>query len=243
MEQISPSINETFDRKIEKYLNEEKGGKLAANYGSLLYQKIYQIFSVLKCLSNLFSDVARIREHALMAIQKDTDIVYLLTKIKEISKFKSLFFNKYQTKLFEHFQKERINSFGRERTNVRTTSLNFMNKNSRRKSIFEQKSKKRETYKHMELYDSFSLVWDKNVEDERNFNLNEKILKEFDKELMEIFKDRWAKEKHITEFNTSNSSSLVDVIGRPSLPLKPSEFKKAHKKRTIEFDKLIKERL
>ena len=176
-----------------------------------------------------------------MAIQKDTDIVYLLTKIKEINKFKSLFFNKFQTKLFEHFLKERISASGRERTNVRTSSLMFMKKNDRRKSFIENKFKKQEIYKQIiELYDCFSMVWEKNDEYDDSKKLNDKILKLFDKGLMDIFKERCAKDKNLSEIS-SRAASQVDVL-KTSIP-KPSEFKKAQKKKTIEFDKLMKEKV
>ena len=235
------TMNENFDRKIEKFIEDEKGGKLSSSFGSLIYQKIYGFFSVFKYFAIFFNEIVRIREHALMAIQKDTDIVYLLTKIKEINKFKSLFFNKFQTKLFEHFLKERISASGRERTNVRTSSLMFMKKNDRRKSFIENKFKKQEIYKQIiELYDCFSMVWEKNDEDDDSKKLNDKILKLFDKGLMDIFKERCAKDKNLSEIS-SRAASQVDVL-KTSIP-KPSEFKKAQKKKTIEFDKLMKEKV
>jgi len=147
--------------------------------------------------NNPYLHQLKLEEHALLAIQKDTDIIQLLTKIKEITKFKNIFLNPIQQKLFDFFSKEKISKMGRESRNASRSSFLFLRKSMRFSSLKNNSHVIVANKEIQDLYEAFKLVWTNQSEKMNNLLLNERILENFDKDLLNCFEEKYNKEEHV----------------------------------------------
>lgn len=188
-----------FEKKIRNYIKTKKSLKLPHHFIAFLKAKLIDCFGlVLKFFKRFSLDkIDEFREKAYLAIQKDTDIIYLLTKNKEIDKMKDIIFNEFQRQIFEFFTKKQIESF--DKFSSRST-LVFLRKS--RSSILPKKNQFNPNYFDLfQLYKAFAWLKESNKNqnsEDFHLNLNEKILKSFDKDLLALFQE---------EFNITNTKS------------------------------------
>ena len=176
-------FEEPFEKKIRNFILVADGPKLVSNLKGFLIEKL---------MFWRHSSEQKMKHHALVSIQKDTDIIHLLKKTKEIDKMKNIFFNHYQKKIFEFFIKGKINMFGPEKKSLSRTSVMYLQKGDM--SSLPRRDKSQIFRDILELYKSFSLTKTKN---ETQFErINEKILRCFDSELLRVFQEHFEEEKN-----------------------------------------------
>ena len=199
VERIEKKSKTLVDDKIKNLMDQDKGLKLPTDFKSFLRVKISSFFGLNKFLSqnNPYLHQLKLEEHALLAIQKDTDIIQLLTKIKEITKFKNIFLNPIQQKLFDFFSKEKISKMGRESRNASRSSFLFLRKSMRFSSLKNNSHVIVANKEIQDLYEAFKLVWTNQSEKMNNLLLNERILENFDKDLLNCFEEKYNKEEHV----------------------------------------------
>lgn len=186
-----------FETKMRNYIKTKKSLKLPHHFFAFLKAKFFDCFGNFLRFFKRFSNdkIEKFREKANLAIQKDTDIIYLLTKNKEIDKIKDIIFNQFQKQIFEYFTKKPIETF--DKFTSRST-LVFLRKSC--SGLLNKKNQYNHNYFDLfQLYKAFS--WLKETRKNQNsedfhLNLNENILKSFDKDLLILFQE---------EFNNTNS--------------------------------------
>ena len=188
----NPSNNNTIEDKIKEFIRKAKGFKLLSDFKSFLFQnRISRFFHI--CDN---SKQQLIREKASITIEKDIDIVHLLTKMKEIDKLKSVLFTKSQKKLFEYFSKTKISpSYHSNPFNFSRSSLLFL-----RKSIKKSSSKKSRIDSVQPLAKANKNFISKKL---KNSNENQKIRFEIHEKKLK------AKIVQIPDINQISSSQIV----------------------------------
>ena len=206
------SYNYNFEDEIQDFLTKEKGCKLVCDFKSfILGDTLSEFFNMNKQQT--------MRESALLTIQKDTDILHLLTKTKEIEKLKTVLFTKPQKSIFEYFSKPEIFSNNSTSHYSRSSLLFFhkkmsktpKNSNFKHTKIFsEENSLDYPLLELKDLYKSFLQI--KASENSQIFILNQSLLNSFDRELYKIFRNHSMIDKKNDETDKNPNESPFNFL-------------------------------
>ena len=198
---------EKISSLFEEHLNKNGFFKLSKNvkyFFSCLFRKAHE-----KAMFNLQKFL---KKEAFFEINKDLDVVDLLQKLKQIDKLKNLFLNQNQRILFDIPNKVKI---ALRRTKRRISVEKFQKRlNINSLSIQKQMKKEKimnENLREMNLYfEAFSEIKD---DDKKNQDINEKILKMMDVDLLALF-------NQIKMPLVSNKSKFLDKFSSKKNPIK-----------------------
>ena len=190
-------------RKLEKYSDFSKNLKL--------FQKAKDFFSQLSVRSffKTFALQRKIKRKALFTMKKDLDLIHLLGKIKEIDKLKEILLDKNQKKLFEFIPKSRILLENDDHFKTNRASMLFMLRASQTTRILRKESiKDYRINDFLSLYSSYMSMLEE--KDEKNREINRKIIGTLDPELVRIFKGE--SETRISKFANMKKGAVTKIF-------------------------------
>ena len=201
------SQTEIFHKNIKAFLAKNHGIKLKTTFRSFLKSNFIGLIQFFGCFlkrrSPLF-EKEKLRQQALFSVQKDTDIIHLLTKIKEIEKLKTLLLNPSQRKIFDFFSKEKLTKKGKEKNDMSRSTIVFYRKSLKTKTFIQTSQKTAQEL--IELYGAYKEIMRKEHEKLENFQINEKILRCFDEELLVVFQMKYNQEQESTKREESTKA-------------------------------------
>ena len=176
-EEINIKRQNTFKSRIEEYIEHTKAKAkdyIAKNFSPKHFIKNYKMRKI-------------IEKKAMLAMSKDTDIIHLLGKIKEIDKFKTILLDNNQRNLFEYMPKTKIRLENDNHFNENRSSFLFMLKSSKANRKSKKKSEEEFQLKDFYiLYNSYKNMTE-DIDPKRR-EINMKIIKTLEPDLLEIFK-------------------------------------------------------
>ena len=183
-----------FKKLIEEYI--------AHNQATQLFTKARNFFSKKLSISLLIKNYKLekiLEKKALLTIEKDIDIVHLLGKIKEIDKLKSIFLDNNQKNLFEYLPKSKIrlendNHFLSNRSSMLFMLKTHKGNNEKTKQDFQLND-------FYILYKSYKIMLED--VDPKSIEINSKIIKTLEPDLLEIFKRENEKSKEKSKMENS----------------------------------------
>ena len=201
------SQSEIFHQNIKAFLEKNQGIKLKTTFRSFLKSNFIGLIQFFGCFlkrrSGLF-EKEKLRQQALFSVQKDTDIIHLLTKIKEIEKLKTLLLNPSQRKIFDFFSKEKLTKKGKEKHDMSRSTIVFYRKSLKTKTFV--KTSQKTAQELIELYGAYKQLMRNEHEKLENFQISEKILRCFDEELLVVFQMKYNQEQESTRIEESTKT-------------------------------------
>ena len=146
---------------------------------------------------------------------KDIDIIHLLGKIKEIDKLKSILLDINQKNLFEYIPKSKITLENDNHFKMNRASLLFMLRNRNTTDPISNKENLAD-YKLNDfyiLYKSYMQMLDE--KDPKVKEINMKIIKTLDNDLLQIFKaesDKCSSPNQVFSKSSKNSTFTIQKI-------------------------------
>ena len=196
----------SFKQILEEYI---KINNAATKLFSKAKVFILKIFSPKILLKN-YKTQKKIEKKAKLTILKDIDLIHLLGKIKEIDKLTSILLDNNQKNLFEYIPKAKIQLENNNHFLKNRASLLFMKKtqkiNKFTKKISEETFQLKDFYK---LYDSYKHMMEDN--DPIRKDINRKIIKTLEPDLLEIFRNENVKSMEKSKYDNSSSKFIVDT--------------------------------
>ena len=193
-----------FKENIEEYMEKiKKGFQIFKKTRSLFSFSPGKYFARLKLQKALQNKV-------LTTMYKDTDIIHLLEKVKEIDKIKSILLDNNQKNLFDYIPKSKITLENDDHFKMNRSSLLFMLRH--RSSDKTSKIDNMNNYKLNDfyiLYKSYQLMTEE--KDPKVKEINMKIIKTLDAELLKIFKAEREKNSPALIFSQTSKNNTFSV--------------------------------
>ena len=192
-----------FKENIEEYME-----KIRKGFKIFKKARAWFSFSPGKFISR-FKWETLLKKKVFTTMYKDIDIIHLLEKVKEIDKLKSILLNTNQKNLFDYIPKSKITLENNEKSKMNRSSMLFM----LRKRNSDQRPKKN-TLQDYDLNDFYMLYKSyKEMTEEKDpkvKEINMKIIKTLDSELLKIFKAESGK-NNISQTSKNNTFSILQI--------------------------------
>ena len=197
-----------FKENIEEYMNRIRG------FTILKKARAWFSFSPGKFLHRVKLET-ELKKKTLRTMYKDIDIIHLLGKIKEIDKLKSILLDINQKNLFEYITKSKITLENDNHFKMNRASLLFMLRNRNTTDPISNKENLAD-YKLNDfyiLYKSYMQMLDE--KDPKVKEINMKIIKTLDNDLLQIFKaesDKCSSPNQVFSKSSKNSTFTIQKI-------------------------------